>query len=74
MQAYPCPMGGDWPDCDRGMTLRDFQATHFAAAWLQALSLRHKEPGYSDKAAAQEAVRLGVEMANEYYDLRQSTP
>lgn len=24
--AFPCPMAGDWPECDRGMTLRDYLA------------------------------------------------
>lgn len=74
MQAFPCPMGPDFPECDRGMTLRDFQATHFAAAWVQALAIRSQEAGFSDATAAREAVRLGALMAQEYFDLRQSTP
>lgn len=24
--AYPCAMAPDWPECDRGMTLRDYFA------------------------------------------------
>lgn len=24
--AFPVPMGGDWPECDRGMSLRDWFA------------------------------------------------
>ena len=28
------------------------------AAWIQALAMRFKEPGYSDAAVASEAVRL----------------
>lgn len=70
MQAFPCPMGPDFPECDRGMTLRDYQVTQFAAAWIQALAARHNEPGYSDASAARHAILLGVQMALEYYETR----
>jgi hypothetical protein len=42
----------------RGMTLRDYFAAKAMQAWIQALSLRHKEPGYTDEGAINEAVRL----------------
>jgi hypothetical protein len=70
MQAFPCPMGPDFPECDRGMTLHDFQVTHFAAAWVQVLASRRNEPGYTDEAAANHALRLGLEMAAQYYETR----
>jgi len=44
--------------CFEGMTLRAFFASQAQAAWIQALSLRRGEPGYSDDSAASEAARL----------------
>jgi len=33
--AFPCPMGGDWPECDRGITTREY----FAAMAMQGILL-----------------------------------
>lgn len=32
--AFPVPMGADWPECDRGMSLRDYLAAKAMAATL----------------------------------------
>lgn len=47
-----------------GMTLRDYFAAKFAAAWVVALSARIGMPGYLDSAAAVEANRLGLLQAD----------
>lgn len=47
-----------------GMTLRDYAIIKFAAAWTVALSARHGQPGYSDRDAMWEAIRLGTEQAD----------
>ena len=31
--AFPCPIGGDWPECDRGLTKREY----FAAMAMQGM-------------------------------------
>ena len=33
-QMFPCPMGPDWPGCDRGVTLRDWFAGQALVGWL----------------------------------------
>lgn len=48
---------GKWTEF--GMTLRDYFAVKFAAAWVIALAARKDEAGYSDTGAALEANRLG---------------
>lgn len=47
-----------------GMSLRDYAAIKFAAAWIHALAERRGEGGYSDEEAAEEAVRLGLIQAD----------
>ena len=49
-----------------GMTLRDYAAIKFAAAWASALSERRGEQGYSDVAAVHEALRLGTLQADHF--------
>lgn len=51
--------GSSWhEESSPGMTLRDYFAGQANSAWIQALSMRWNEPGYSDEAAAVEASRL----------------
>ena len=47
-----------------GMSLRDYAAIKFSAAWTIALSGRDGREGYSDRCAAYEAVRLGLIQAD----------
>ena len=47
-----------------GMSLRDWFAGKFAAAWVVGLESRRGEEGYSDEAAALEACRLGLMQAD----------
>jgi|GEM_PF-6665852 len=47
-----------------GMSLRDYAAIKFSAAWTIALSGRDGREGYSDRGAAYEAVRLGLIQAD----------
>lgn len=47
-----------------GMSLRDYFAAKFIAAWVVALGARHGQPGYSDRDAMWEAIRLGTEQAD----------
>ena len=46
-----------------GMSLRDYAAIKFSAAWTIALRGAGRE-GYSDRGAAYEAVRLGLIQAD----------
>ena len=46
-----------------GLSLRDYYATHFAAAWTVALARRSAWPGL-DESTVREAVRLGVLQAD----------
>jgi hypothetical protein len=69
--AFPIPGvtchydDGSFKDPDHGgMTLRDYCATKFAAAWVVALSARHCQPGYSDTEVVYEANRLGLAQAD----------
>lgn len=55
-----------------GMSLRDYLAAKFAAAWVIALSSRHEEAGYADKAAFIEANRLGLLQADAMLKARES--
>lgn len=43
-----------------GISMRDYFAAKFAAAWTIALSSRWKEEGCDDRAIANEAARLGL--------------
>lgn len=72
--AFPCPMGPDWPECDRGMTLRDWFAgqvlTHFVA---EDISVAHvvKTLGMTEEeyiAAGHPYWRYSAKMAYEVAD------
>jgi hypothetical protein len=55
---------------DPGMTLRDYAAIRFAAAWVAAISGRpHSEP---DSAVAVEANRLGLLQADAFIQQRRA--
>ena len=72
--AYPCEVGsgvhenehqnGPHTAIQYGMSLRDYFAAKFAAAWVSALAARHQEPGYCDEHAAFAAVKLGLIQAD----------
>lgn len=49
---------------DIGVSVRDYFATKFIAAWIVTLGARHGQPGYSDRDAMWEAHRLGNEQAD----------
>lgn len=51
---------GEWP----GMSLRDYFAAKFAAAWVIALGARWKEGGFSDTDMLHESNRRGLEQAD----------
>lgn len=48
----------------RGMSLRDYAAIKFAAAWVVALGARHNEPGFTDASMLVEANMRGLEQAD----------
>lgn len=48
----------------KGLTVRQFYAATFAAAWIAVLERRRGEPGYDDTAAAIESNRLGLRQAD----------
>lgn len=50
----------------RGLTKFQQCAKDFTAAWIQALSVRYREQGWSDGAANYEAARLGCHAAEEF--------
>ena len=56
---------------NEGMSLRDYLAATFAAAWVVALSIRHNDLGWSDAGAAVEANRLGLLQADEMIRARE---
>ena len=58
--------------CSEGMSLRDWFAGRFAAAWVIAISRRHAERGYEDEAAAVEANRLGLIQADAMLKAREA--
>jgi hypothetical protein len=66
--AFPVPPLPDRTDemqyGAEGMSLRDWFAGQFAAAWVVALSVRHGEPGWLDADAAIVANRLGLAQAD----------
>ena len=56
---------GEWnPPYNVGMTLRDYFAAAALPGWIQALSARYGEQGYSDDGALAQAVRLSLETAD----------
>ena len=75
--AFPDPIRADpgvvpCPEGSSGMTLRDWFAGRFAAAWVIAISRRHAERGYEDEAAAVEANRLGLIQADAMLKAREA--
>ena len=62
------PIGEVHPDnADQvvtGMSLRDYFAAKFAAAWVIAFAQRWREPGCSDTDVLHEANRRGLEQAD----------
>ena len=57
--AFPIHGDGEFgPTLEPGMTLRDHFAGCAEAAWIQVLSQRRHEPGYSDESAAEYAAHL----------------
>lgn len=54
-----------------GMTLRDYYAAHFAAAWVIALGARWKEGGFSDDALLGEANNRGLQQADDMLKARE---
>ena len=57
-----------------GMSLRDYFAAKFAAAWVVALSRRWQEPTCADTDILHEANRRGLEQADAMLAARQSEP
>jgi hypothetical protein len=47
-----------------GVTVRDYFAAKFIAAWVVTLGARHGLPWHSDRDAMWEAIRLGTEQAD----------
>lgn len=64
-QVYHPDMCCDPAYVPAGMSLRDYMATKFAAAWTVALATRHGGPGlWGDEATSLEANRLGLKQAD----------
>ncbi len=60
------PTFGNWKETYHGLTKFEEAAMRFTAAWIQALSVRYREQGWSDGAANYEAARLGCHAAEEF--------
>lgn len=54
-----------------GMSLRDWYAGQFAAAWVAVLAQRRNENGYTDEGAVFEANRLGIMQADHMLKVRE---
>ena len=50
--AFPCPIGGDWPECDRGLTKREY----FAAMAMQGILASDSDQNYTDENVSAWAV------------------
>lgn len=73
--AFPTPHRPlNWESGAEGMSLRDWMAVKFAAAWVRSISTRRHEHGYTDEGVLQEANRLGLIQADAMLQQREAQP